>query len=140
MLATIGVVDHMHRTTQTLTASMLVCDAVNQLLSKNLSGLPVVNEQGAVIGFLSEQDCIRSMLSSSYYCENTKLVGEVMMPDPLVLDVNESVVQAAEKMITHKLRVFPIINQGALVGYITRADILRALHTHLRTCSLPAHA
>lgn len=140
MLATKTVMDFMHKTSLTFTPSMFVCDAVNQLLSKGLSGLPVVDAQGNVMGFLSEQDCIRSMLSNSYYCENTTLVGEVMVPNPLVVDVNESVVQAAEKMITYKLRVFPVVERGKLVGYITRADILRALQLHLSTCSLLAHA
>lgn len=140
MLATMSVADYMHQTTMTFTASMFVCDAVNQLLSRNLSGLPVVNDHGVVVGFLSEKDCIRSMLSNSYYCENTTLVGDVMTPDPLVVALDESVVQAAEKMIHHKLRVFPVVDHGRLVGYITRADILRALQTHLSTCSLPAHA
>lgn len=140
MLTTIAVMDYVQHSTLSVKPASPLSDAVNILLSKKLSGLPVVDDHGTVIGFVSEQDCIRSMLSASYFCENTQLVDDVMIRAPLVVDSQESVVQVAEKMISNKLRVYPVVNQGKLIGLITRADILRALQTHLNTCSIPAHA
>lgn len=140
MLTTIAVMDYIQHSTLSVKPSTTLSDAVNILLSKKLSGLPVVDDHGTVIGFVSEQDCIRSMLSDSYFCENTKLVDDVMITAPLVVDSHESVVQVAEKMISNKLRVYPVVDQGKLIGLITRADVLKALQTHLNTCSIPAHA
>lgn len=140
MLTTIAVTDYIQLSTLSVKPDTPLSDAVNILLAKKLSGVPVVDDHGSVIGFVSEQDCMRSMLSASYFCENTTLVEDVMIKSPLIVDSQESVVQVAEKMISNKLRVYPVVNQGTLIGLITRADILRALQMHLNTCSIPAHA
>ena len=140
MLTTIAVTDYIQHSTVSVTPDTFLTDAVNLLLARKLSGLPVVDHQGIVVGFLSEQDCIYSMLSASYFCENHTLVGDVMTTAPMSVDAHESVVQVAEKMINNKLRAYPVVDQGRLIGLITRADILRALQLHLSTCSVPAHA
>lgn len=140
MLTTIAVTDYIQLSTLSVKPDTPLSDAVNILLAKKLSGVPVVDDHGSVIGFVSEQDCMRSMLSASYFCENTTLVEDVMIKSPLIVDSQESVVQVAEKMISNKLRVYPVVNQGTLIGLITRADILRALQMQLNTCSIPAHA
>ena len=53
--------------------------AVDKLLKSDLIGGPVVNEEGLVIGWLSEQDCLAKMIEGNYYSEHAALVGDVKL-------------------------------------------------------------
>ena len=56
---------------------------VETLLKYGVFGLPVVNSQRELVGFVSEQDCIHSVLVSSYHCEGTPIVDDVMSREVL---------------------------------------------------------
>ncbi|CBL44339.1 hypothetical protein HDN1F_07560 [gamma proteobacterium HdN1] len=143
MLTTIAITDYIEYSGASVMPETPLDDAVNQLLASKLDGIPVVNAQGQMVGFLSEQDCITSMLNASYYCDTRTQVSEVMVQQPTVVVVNarDTVVEVAEKMIRNRHHVYPVMGgDGKLVGVISRTDILRALQAHLSVCSLPTHA
>ena len=53
-------------------------EVVDALLQHKFTGLPVVDSQNKVVGFVSEQDCLRRLLISSYHCEGSLVVEEFM--------------------------------------------------------------
>lgn len=102
---------------------------VSTLLQSRYSGLPVVDQERRVIGFVSEQDCLRRLLVTSYHSEGSERVEELMHDDPLTVLENQSVVNIAEMMIKQKPKIYPVLDEGGrLTGLLTRRMVLRALN------------
>ncbi|MBU2710454.1 CBS domain-containing protein [Zooshikella sp. WH53] len=107
---------------------------LDRLMRDHLSGLPVINENKEVIGFVSEQDCIKQVLQSSYFCDQNAIVNDVMRTDVLTVSPNQDIINLAQQMIDHKPKVYPVVENNRLVGLITRTDILRALAENMTSC------
>lgn len=105
--------------------------AVAQLVDSKYSGLPVVNGDGKVVGFLSEHDCLRFLISSSYYLDDRTSVRDIMYRQPLSISPKETVMQLAERMEGGKPKVYPVCDEGKLLGVVTRKDAMRALNDTL---------
>lgn len=100
---------------------------VKLLLQHRVMGVPVVDDNDQVVGFVSEQDCIHSLLVSSYHSEGTPRVDEVMHGEPLCVSPNESIIDLAERMGRNKPKNYPVVENGKLIGLITRTAVLQAL-------------
>lgn len=110
-------------------------EVVDALLQHKFTGLPVVDSQNKVVGFVSEQDCLRRLLISSYHCEGSLVVEEFMHDQPLTVSEEDSAVNVAELMVTQKPKIYPVVNaQGVLTGLLTREQVLRALKDNRRGC------
>lgn len=110
-------------------------DVVEKLLQHRLLGLPVVDAQRRVVGFVSEQDCIHTILVSSYHCEGWPQVEEVMHRQPFTVRPDTLIVDLAQNMGKEKPKVYPVVEDGKLVGIITRGDVLRCLSASRALCS-----
>src|SRR5690554_6718968 len=71
---------------------------VKVLLDNHVTGLPVVDDQRHVLGFVSEQDCIHALLVSNYHGEGDPTVDDVMFHNPLTVSPNMSVVDLAQNL------------------------------------------
>ena len=111
----------------TLSPETEITVAMMTLLNAKISGAPVVNEKGKLVGVLSKKDCLKAALNASYYQEWGGAVGEYMSKDIQTLDGDLNVVQAAEAFLASTYRRFPVLDEGQLVGQVSRADILKAL-------------
>ncbi|KGD60587.1 hypothetical protein T9A_02322 [Alcanivorax jadensis T9] len=108
---------------------------VDILLQHKFTGLPVVDDHNKVVGFVSEQDCLRKLLISSYHCEGSLVVEEFMHSQPLTVHEDDSAVNVAELMVTQKPKIYPVVDdKGILVGLLTREQVLRALKDSRRGC------
>ncbi|MAT52820.1 MAG: CBS domain-containing protein [Porticoccaceae bacterium] len=112
-----------------------VVEVVETMARHKVMGMPVVDKDGHVVGFISEQDCIQSMLATSYFCEGNPVVDDVMSHTPLTVSPGESVVDLARRMGRDKPKVYPVVEEGKLVGLITRSDILNVLRKEVLACS-----
>ncbi len=101
-------------------------------------GLPVFNEVGSSDGFVSEQDCIHSMLVSSYHCEGSPSVSEVMRTEVLTVSPEKSIVDLAENMNQNRPKQYPVVEDGELIGLVTRKAILKALWENRSHCDTPS--
>ena len=126
-MRSVQVRDVMQHQVPTITAHMPLTTAVKTLLEKNLSGLPVVDDQHRVIGFLSEQDCIHALLVSSYHGEGDPEVIDVMVAEPVVVSPADNMVDLAQNLGHGKPKVYPVTEGGRLVGIISRTQILQKL-------------
>lgn len=126
-MRSIQVRDVMQRNVPPIYAHTPLTRAVTTLLEHKVSGLPVVDGQRRIIGFLSEQDCIHSLLVSNYHCEGDPEVIDVMFDKPLVVSPGDNLVDLAQNLGRGKPKVYPVAEDGKLVGIITRSQILTIL-------------
>jgi len=129
MLKSVLIKDYMATNLITFTAEMDISEAIKFLNTHKISGAPVVDEHGALKGILSEKDCLKVALQSSYYEDWVGgKVSEYMTADVQTVVDTASVVDLADKFIRTSLKRYPVLNdEGALVGQISRSDVLRAL-------------
>lgn len=126
-MSSILVRDYMKSSLQAISATASAREAVDHLLKWNVTGAPVVDEHFHVIGFVSEQDCIKEMLNSAFYAEDSASVTSIMRRDVLTVTPDTSILEIAETMLGNKPKNYPVIDQGRLVGLINRRHILQAL-------------
>ncbi|ACJ29504.1 CBS domain protein [Shewanella piezotolerans WP3] len=132
----INVKEHMDRHPVMLSPSMSLATAVEKLLDNKKLGAPVVDADGKLVGFLSQQDCLAVMLKSSYHCDLTAIVKDCMRTDVLSVEPNTSVLALAEQMLGPKPKVYPVIDDGKVVGTINRTNVLAAINTYMQQCYL----
>ncbi|GAA4498050.1 CBS domain-containing protein [Pseudaeromonas paramecii] len=134
-MESISVKDYMNPRPVTFGPEMGIEQAINRLLESGLTGGPVVDAQGKLVGFLSEQDCLAQGLSASYHCEQMAQVSELMRPEVLTVRPDTSIIELAQQMTQQKPKIYPVIDDGGrLIGTITRRDVLRAIQANLRSC------
>lgn len=132
-MESLKVADYMNRHAVKLTVNMPVAEAVEALLIGKQSGAPVVDTQNQVVGFLSEQDCLGQMITSTYYREQVCRVSEIMKTPALTVKGYASILEIAQKLMTDKPKVYPVVDDsGCLVGSINRSQVLNAIDMHLR--------
>ena len=106
---------------------MDVLDAIHELVKQRIAGAPVVNDQGELVGMLSELDCLKIALNAGYYGDWGGPVADYMTPDVETVDADMSIIDLAQKFLKSGFRRFPVLRNNRLVGQISRRDVLRAL-------------
>ena len=119
--------DYMSRKLVTLTPQTEINRAMHILLDERISGAPVVDEHGWLVGVLSKKDCLKAALHAAYWRDWGETVADYMSKDVKTLTADMDIVAAAEAVLASPFRRFPVMEEGRLVGQVSRADILRAL-------------
>ena len=133
-MESLKVMDYMNRRPVKLSVDMPVAEAVEQLLLSKQTGGPVINQQLELVGFLSEQDCLGQMITSSYYREQVCRVGDIMKFPVLSVNSNDSILELAQTMIKEKPKVYPVLDEnGFVVGTINRTEVLNAIDVQLNS-------
>jgi len=101
--------------------------AMRVLLDKRLSGAPVIDETGRLIGILSKKDCLAIVYNTAYHQDWGGKVEQYMSHEVEHIEADSSIFAAAEKFLHSNFRRFPVLRNGELVGQISRYDLLRAL-------------
>lgn len=123
----ITVQDHMTASLVTLRPDMDLLDAIHALVSHRISGAPVVDSHGHLVGMLSERDCLKLTLSAGYHGEGSGRVADFMSPGVQTVDVKTSIVDVAMRFLAEPYRRYPVLRRNRLVGIISRRDVLRGL-------------
>ena len=111
----------------TVTPDMEIFTAINFLISHHVTGAPVVDAQGVVVGILTERDCLRLLALGDEGDVAKGTVGDYMTKDPVTLRPDTNIYYAAGVFLSHSFRRLPIVDGGRLVGAITRFDLVRAV-------------
>ena len=119
--------DYMVGQLVTFKPDMDVLDAIHELVQHRIAGAPVVNDQGDLIGMLSELDCMKVALNAGYYGDWGGPVGDFMTPEVESVDAEMNIIDLAQKFLDSGFRRFPVLRNNRLVGQISRRDVLRAL-------------
>ncbi|HEX3244029.1 MAG TPA: universal stress protein [Chloroflexota bacterium] len=127
--------------------------AISKLLRRRVSGAPVLNAKGEIVGVISEHDLLawhaqyvaqmaqdESMLDSADYRRRLESdrVASIMTTSVIVVERDAPLSAAVHLLQEHRLPRLPVISDGRLVGILTRSDVLRALS--LRSTQVTATA
>ena len=89
--------------------------------------IAVTDEDGALIGILTEKDCMRVVLNATYHSEYGGTVADYMKTDIEVMEPDDSIVDAAQRFLDKRYHRYPVLDNNTLVGQISRRDVMRAL-------------
>ena len=130
MLKSVLVRDHMTADLIILNPEMDILQAVHTLIRNNISGAPVVNADGDLVGILTERDCMHAAMQSEYYAMPGGPVSNFMTSNPKSVSPVESILKVAQAFIDGRFHRYPVVKNGHLVGVISRRDVMRALGKH----------
>jgi CBS domain-containing protein len=108
----------MTRSLVTLRPEMTAAAAAEKLLAHEISGAPVVDEDEALLGLLSEYDCLRAVASAEYEMDAHDVAETVA-------DLMTTECHTVE-FVRLRVRRFPVLENARLVGQVSRRDALRA--------------
>jgi CBS domain-containing protein len=111
----------------TFTADMEIMQAVHVLIRHKISGAPVVDAGGKLIGMLSEKDCLRVAVLADKPGFDTPLVGDYMATKVDTVSPDTDLFDVASHFAEVSYKRFPVVDKGRLVGQISRTDVLRAI-------------
>ncbi|MFK5877920.1 MAG: CBS domain-containing protein [Flavobacteriaceae bacterium] len=120
--------DYMTKKLITFKPEQSVLYVMDVLIKKKISGGPVVNSKGELMGIISEGDCMKQISESRYFNMpmHETTVEKHMVKDVETIDGNMNIFDAANKFLQSKRRRFPIVENGKLVGQISQKDVLKA--------------
>ena len=124
----------------TIPAETTVLEAARLLINAGVSAMPVVDQFGALVGILSEADIIRhtggvaptdlsDVANAARRMQEARLrrVADVMTRDVAIVAEDTSLHEIADLMLTRGIKRVPILRGNAVVGIVSRVDLLRAL-------------
>jgi len=139
--------DVMTREILSVRADTTVAEAIRTMLDNRISGLPVIDEAGRLVGILTEGDLLRrgetgterqrprwleilmgpGRLAGEYVRTHGRKVDEVMTRDVVSVIPDTPLKEVVELMERHRIKRVPVLDGDVLVGILSRADLLRAL-------------
>ena len=139
--------DVMTRNVISVKADDSILSAARLMLQNRISGLPVLDASGALVGVVTEGDFLRrgelgttkrrprwvefllgpGKLAEEYVHQSGRKVFDVMTRDPRTVSEDDSLETVVAQMERHRVKRLPVMRQGKLVGIISRANLLHAL-------------
>jgi CBS domain-containing protein len=106
-------------------------DAIKLLLTQEISGLPVTDDDGHLVGIITE-----FALLAMVYDQQVKnhTVAQHMTRELITVEADDPISRVADLCIVHRVRRLPVMKAGRLAGLIARRDVLRALHECPTAC------
>jgi CBS domain-containing protein len=118
-------------------------DVAAELVQRGISGMPVIDDDGSVLGVVSEADVLAKSLpekedgggalarfrrrdDGETRRLEADLVQEVMTAPAITIEEHWPVAEAAERMLNGRINRLPVVRQGRIVGLVSRADVVRA--------------
>jgi CBS domain-containing protein len=97
-------------------------EALSLLVDKNITGIPVVNDDMSLAGVVTEKDMLRLLREDA---PDGGSVEEYMSSQVVSFDVNDDLIAVCECLINNHFRRVPIVSENKLVGIISRRDIIK---------------
>ena len=121
--------DFMTKDLITFRADQTIFQAIDILIKHRITGGPVVNENNELIGVLSEGDCLKEVVKGKY--DNMPMlsgtVGDHMTKNVSTIPPEMNVFEAAQLFLSKRIRRFPVVKDGKLVGQISQRDVMKAV-------------
>lgn len=127
MLKSIKVRDYMTTKLITFRPDADIFEAIETLQAHSISGAPVIDSNGQMVGIVSEGDCLKAIIKDIYYEEAGGKVSDYMSTEIATISPEDDIVDVAVEFQKQKRKRFPVLDDGELVGQISQRDILRAV-------------
>ncbi|MEM6843801.1 MAG: CBS domain-containing protein [Bacteroidota bacterium] len=128
-LPSLIVADYMATHLVTFSPDQSIQEVVRKLLARRISGAPVVNDQQELIGVISEGDCLKEVVKGKY--DNLPILsGKVrdhMSTSVVSVDAEMNIFETANMFLSRRIRRFPVLKNGKLVGQVSQKDIMKAV-------------
>jgi CBS domain-containing protein len=139
--------DIMYQGVVSVTPEHTVQDAAGLMLENGVSGLPVIDASGRLVGIVSESDLMRHVeagtdhhrswwlravmghrgLADEYVRENARRIADIMTKAVVVAAPDTPVRSLADLLERNRIKRVPVVEDGKVVGIVSRANLLRAL-------------
>lgn len=139
-------------------ADETIAKAASLMLQNRISGLPVVDQEGELVGMVTEGDFLRrgelgtqrrrpkwlefilgpGKLAEEYVRASGRKVEDVMTPDPWTISEDDSLEAVVGMMERHHIKRLPVTRGDRMVGIVSRANLMHALSTFARDLPAPA--
>ena len=147
----------MTRSVVTVTPDTNIAEAANLMLQRHVSGLPVVDAAGSLVGIVSEGDFLRrgeigtqrkrgrflkfilgpGKSASDFVHEHGRKVSEIMTPEPLTIGEGTPLETIVALMEKNHVKRLPVLRDDRLVGIVSRANLLQAVASLARDVPAP---
>jgi len=137
-----------------------ILEAMQLMLQNHVSGLPVIDQQGSLVGIVTEGDFLRRVetgtkkkrpkwleiligpgrLADEYVHTHGRRVSDVMTPEPYTIVEDTPLEDVVASMERHRIKRVPVVREGRVVGVVSRADLLPALARVVRMQSATSRA
>ena len=139
--------DVMTRKVVSIKPNASIAEMVRLMLDNRISGLPVIDDRGDLVGIVTEGDCLRraetsterkrprwlefmigpSRLAAEYIHTHSRKVAEVMTQSPITITEDAPLDDVVHLMETRRIKRLPVMRNRKVVGIVSRADLLHAL-------------
>ena len=131
--------EFMDRYVETISPETDIMEAVDFLLEKRVTGVPVANGKGELVGILTEFDCLKLLtLGDAHHDAPSGKVKDFMTASVQTIPPTMDIYYCAGLFMNVSFRRFPVVENGRIVGAITRFDLLRAVRRSLAPYSFGA--
>src|ERR1700693_4620882 len=137
----------MTRPVITVTPDTTIAEAATTMLQRHVSGLPVVDPTGKLVGIISDGDFLRrgeigtqrrrgrflkfilgpGKEATDFVHENGRKIAEIMTPEPLTVIEDTDLEEIVELMEKNHVKRLPVVRGDKLVGIVSRANLLQAV-------------
>lgn len=118
--------DFMSKNLTVLSPDQNVVRAMQILVDEQISGAPVVDAHGNLIGLLTQRDCLTAAFKTGYHGETAGKVADYMTREVETVSAGMPLIEMIEKFYRSPRRRFPVLEENQLVGQISRRDVLSA--------------
>lgn|SRR5690606_32557256 len=103
-------------------------EVIDIMIENKISGAPVLDADRKLVGIISEKDCLRIVVDQAYHNlpYNAPKVADYMTKNVQTLSADSDIVGGATAFLNSNIRRLPIVDNGMLVGQVSRRDILKA--------------
>ena len=132
----VTVEDFMARKLVTFHPGQPMFEVAKELMKHRISGGPVVNDDGELVGIVSEGDCLKEVVKGKY--DNMPIfsgtVEEHMARNVITVTPELNIFEVARMFLQMRFRRFPVVKNGKLLGQISQKDVMKAVfHTKSST-------
>ncbi|MDP2562611.1 CBS domain-containing protein [Psychrobium sp. 1_MG-2023] len=138
MMIDLKVKDFMTHQPPQITSTALLADAVSTIESSDQDSAVVVDDN-QVVGILSERDCLKTLISNSYYCDGAPHVSEFMKTSIKTVESEDNILDLANNVVNGTSgfcdqTCFPVMQHGVFVGLIGVKGLVEALNKYYKSC------
>lgn len=137
----------MTRSVITVTPETTIAEAAKTMLQRHVSGLPVVDASGKLVGIISEGDFIRrgeigtqrkrgrflkfilgpNAAAADFVHEHGSKVAEIMTQEPVTVTEDTPIEEIVQRMESNNVKRLPVMRDDKIVGIVSRANLLQAV-------------
>ncbi len=104
-----------------------VSDAIARMVQHNIGSLPIVDEDGRVVGIFTERDALRGAHHDCQEFSSTP-IREVMTRNPQTCGLDDDVHDVMGKMSDYRVGQLPVLHEGQLAGLVSIGDVVKFLY------------